>query len=116
MAVLRTKVRVLSNAWTTYVDAPAPGKVRRVDVSLTNVTAGGTFAAASSQLLDSVEPANNNVMRNAYPLPPAPDPDSTVILHYSLMLVDGQALQLKSGAPNSVSATIEVQETDAPNA
>lgn len=116
MAVLPTKQLTGTTAWVPICAAPGLGKIRRVDLSATNITAAFEYAAASTRINDALDGANTGILRNAYPVPAPPDPDSSVQLHYALMLTEGQALEIKAGVADSVAFSAEIQEMDAANA
>jgi len=116
MSVLPTKHKVGTTAWAVIVAAPDPGKIRRVDLTATNITAPAAFAAASVQIVDAGDGSNSGVSKNAVPLPAPPDPDSTVILEYGLMLTAGQRLEVKASADNAISYRAETQEMAAADA
>ncbi len=115
MAVLPTKQLLGTTAWVEICAAPVDGKVRRLDLSATNVEAGGAIASASCRIVDTA-PGNTGVRRNAYPLPAYPDPDSTVMLEYGLMLTANQSYEVKASAANAVAFSAEIQEMDAADA
>jgi len=110
MTVLRSKQKTGTTGWVTIIGPVDEGKVVRVDLDATNITAGLVYAAASVQLIDADEPANNGVKRHAYPLPPPPDPDCSVYLLYNFVLSEGQSLQVKAAAADSVSFGLEAQQ------
>lgn len=112
--ILPTTQRLGTLAFVTIVAAPVAGEVKRVDLTAMNVTAGGTLGAAYAQIVDALDAANTGpIIAPGYPVPPPPDPDCTVILKYGLMLTEGQSLQIKAGALNSVAYSAEVVRNDA---
>lgn len=104
--------KVGTTALVTIVTAPDAGKVKRVDLTATNVTAGLVPAAADVYVDDEDTPANSGYRKKGYPLPAPPDPDCTVILEYALMLSEGQALQIRGSAADAVAFSAEVVEND----
>ncbi|MEW5687428.1 MAG: hypothetical protein AB1942_21130 [Pseudomonadota bacterium] len=96
----------------TIVAAPGPGLVRRVDLTATNITAAGAMAAADVYINDTATPLNSGYRKKGYPVPPPPDPGCTVILEYGLFLTEGQELQIRAGAADSVAFSAEVVEGD----
>jgi len=107
-----TTQKVGTMALATIVAAPAADKVKRVDLTACNITALGELASADVYILDANAP-NSGYRKKGYPVPPPPDPDCAVILEYGLFLTEGQALQIRSGAADSVSFSAEVVESDA---
>lgn len=96
---------------TTLVAAPEAGRVRRVDLTACNITAGAVAAAADVYILDANAP-NSGYRKFGYPLPPPPDPDCAVILEYGLRLYEGQALQVRGSAADAAAFSAEVVDSE----
>lgn len=102
-----------SAALATIVAAPAAGKMRRVDLSATNIDGALQAAAADVYVVDAGDGANSGYRKKRYPLPATPDPASTIILETGLLLKAGQSLQIKGATADTVAFSAEVTEADA---
>lgn len=99
-----------TTGFVQLVAAPAAGLVRRVDLTVCNITAGDTLATADVKVVDALNALNTGLTRNAFPVPPPPDEGCAAILHFAYRLKEGQSLEIRASAANAVAFSAEVVE------
>lgn len=99
-----------TTGFVQLVAAPAAGLVRRVDLTVCNITVGDTLATADVKVVDALNAQNTGLTRNAFPVPPPPDEGCAAILHFAYRLKEGQSLEIRASAANAVAFSAEVVE------